>query len=182
MNATRLQIAVRTAGDPGLLIQSLAGLIRNKDRNAILADPRPMTSFVDESLKGFRSVMLGLGLFAVLALALAAIGLYGLLAFHVGRRRGEFGIRLAMGATSRDLLRMVLGRGLTLVAAGLVMGLVLAYPGTMALGQLLYETAPLDPGTYLAVIVFLLAVASLACYMPARRVTRIDVAKVLRFD
>ncbi len=182
MARARMQIAVRTAGDPALLVRPIEELLRRKDPNVLFARPRAMSAVVDEELADFRTVILSLTLFAGVALVLAAIGLYGVLAYQVSQRKGEFGIRLAMGASNGNLIGMILGRGLRLVALGLVAGLAVAYPGTLALRGLLYETGPLDPATYLGAIAFLGLVAAMACYLPARRATRVDVVDVLRIE
>jgi ABC-type antimicrobial peptide transport system permease subunit len=165
-----------------LLIRPIEELLRRKDPNVLFARPRAMSAVVDEELRDFRTVILSLTLFAGVALVLAAIGLYGVLAYHVGQRKSEFGIRLAMGASNRDLIGMIVGRGLTLVALGLVAGLAVAYPGTLVLRGLLYETGPFDPAAYVGAIAFLGLVAALACYLPARRATRVDIVDVLRME
>jgi putative ABC transport system permease protein len=182
MGATRLQIAVRTARDPTRLIGPIEELLRRKDPNVLFARPRSMSSVVDENLAGFRTVILSLALFAGVALILAAIGLYGVLAYQVSQRRNEFGIRLAMGASNADLVSMILRRGLALVAIGLVFGLAIAYPCTLLIRQLLFETPPLDPTAYVAAVGFLALVAGLACLLPAWKATRVDVAEVLRIE
>jgi putative ABC transport system permease protein len=182
MAPARMQIAVRTSGDPALLIRPIEELLRRKDPNVLFARPQAMSRVVDEELADFRTVILSLTLFAGVALVLAAIGLYGVLAYQVSQRKSEFGIRLAMGASNGNLIGMILGRGLALVALGLIAGLAVAYPGTLVVRQLLYETRPLDPATYIGAVAFLGLVAVLACYLPARRATRVDVVDVLRIE
>jgi ABC-type antimicrobial peptide transport system permease subunit len=177
-----MQIAVRTAGDPALLVRPIEELLRRKDPNVLFARPQAMSAVVEEELADFRTVILSLTLFAGVALVLAAIGLYGVLAYHVSQRKSEFGIRLAMGASGHRLIAMIVRRGLALVAVGLAVGLAVAYPGTLALRGLLYETGTLDPAAYLGAVVFLGIVAAIACYLPARRATRVDVVDVLRME
>jgi ABC-type antimicrobial peptide transport system permease subunit len=156
--------------------------LRRKNPNVLFARPLPMSAVVDEQLADFRSVILSLTLFAGVALVLAAIGLYGVLAYHVSQRKREFGVRRAMGASDGDLIGMILRRGLSLVALGLLAGLAVAYPGTWLVRGLLYETRPLDPLAYLGAVAFLGLEAVLACYLPARRATRVDVVEVLHIE
>jgi ABC-type antimicrobial peptide transport system permease subunit len=180
IGATRLQIAVRTTGDPNLLIRPIEELLRRKDPNVLFAGPATMTSVVDEELAGFRTVILSLALFSAVALLLAAIGLYGTLAYHVAQRMNEIGIRLAMGASNSDMVGMILRRGLILVGIGLLLGMAGAYPGTLLMRQLLFDTQPLDPATYAGAIVFLGLVALFACLLPAWRATQVNLVEVLR--
>jgi putative ABC transport system permease protein len=182
MGPARMQIAVRTAGDPTQLVGPIEQLLRRKDRNVLLAGPRSMSSVVDETLAGFRTVILSLTLFAGVALILAAIGLYGLLAYQVSQRKNELGIRLAMGASDADLIGMILKRGLALVGIGLLVGLAAAYPGSLLIRQMLFETPPLDAAVYAGAVAFLGLVAALACILPAWRATRVDVVEVLRIE
>jgi putative ABC transport system permease protein len=182
IGATRLQVAVRTAGDPMLLVGPIESLLQRKDPNVLFARPASMASVVDAGLADFRIVILSLALFAGVALVLAAIGLYGVLAYHVSQRRGELGIRLAMGATNADLLGIIMKRGLVLVGLGLLVGIAAAYPGTLFLRQLLYETQQLDLAAYVGAVGFLGLVAALACFLPAWRATRVDVTQVLRIE
>jgi predicted permease len=182
IGATRLQVAVRTAGDPMLLVGPIESLLQRKDPNVLFARPASMASVVDAGLADFRIVILSLALFAGVALVLAAIGLYGVLAYHVSQRKGELGIRLAMGATNADLLGIIMKRGLVLVGLGLLVGIAAAYPGTLFLRQLLYETQQLDLAAYVGAVGFLGLVAALACFLPAWRATRVDVTQVLRIE
>jgi putative ABC transport system permease protein len=182
LGPTRMQIAVRTSGHPMLLVGPIENLLLRKDPNVLFAFPASMASILDERLAGFRIVIMSLALFSVLALALAAIGLYGVLAYHVSQRKNEMGIRLAMGASNSDLLTMILKRGLALVGIGLVVGVAAAYPGTLLIRQMLYETQPVDVGAYVAAVGFLGMVAAVACLLPAWRATRVDVVEVLRVE
>jgi predicted permease len=179
---TQLQAAVRTAGDPALLARPIEVLLQRKDPHAVFNRPASMESVVDGELAGLRVVTVSLSLFAGLALLLAAIGLYGVLAYHVGQRIHEFGIRLALGSSTAGILRMVLGRGLVLVAAGVSAGIAATYPGTLLLRQLLFGTQPLDLASYAGAIGFLVLVALLACLIPAWRATRVDVMEILRVE
>jgi ABC-type antimicrobial peptide transport system permease subunit len=125
-------------------------------------------------------VIFSLVLFSCVALALTAIGLYGVLAYHVSQRLNEIGVRMAMGASNGDLLGMILRRGLLLAGFGLILGVAGAYPGTLLLRQLLFEIPPLDAATYVGAVGFLGLVAALACFLPAWRATQVDLVEVLR--
>jgi putative ABC transport system permease protein len=139
-----------------------------------------MRAVVDEALGDFRIVILSLGLFAGVALLLAAVGLYGVLAYHVQQRTGEIAVRLALGAPPGTIPGLVLKRGLALVGGGVVLGLVGAWSATRVLGRLLFETRPLDPTTHAIASVFLLAVTLLACALPAWRASRVSLVGALR--
>jgi predicted permease len=180
VGSTDLRIAVRTAGDPTLLVESICRLVRQKGPNVLFAAPLTMTSIVNGALADFRIVILCLGLFALIALLLTAIGLYGVLAYHVSQRSKEIGIRVAMGAAPRNVLRMILGRGLGLVGIGLLLGLAGGFPATLLLERLLFETAPLDAVTYVSAAVSLTAVSMMACLIPALRAALLSPVDVLR--
>jgi ABC-type antimicrobial peptide transport system permease subunit len=137
---------------------------------------------VDDALGDFRIVILSLSIFSGVALVLTAIGLYGVLAYHVSQRMNELGIRLAMGASNTTLLGMILKRGLSLVGIGLLAGVVGAYFGSLLIRGLLFETEPLDPAAYVGAVLFLGIVALLACFLPAWRATRINLVDVLRME
>ncbi len=180
--ASFMNLAVRTTADPESLSGQIEDIVRGRDPNALFADAVSMESVLSEDLAGFRTVIMSLALFAGLAMALTAIGLYGVLAYHVGTRRREFGIRRAVGATDGAVLRMILGRGLSLVGIGLLAGLAAAYPGTLLVRQLLFETTPIDPISYAGAVGFLVFVAAGACLVPALRATRTEIMQVLRTE
>lgn len=182
MGDARLQIAVRTAGDPTLLVRPIEELLRRKDPNVLFAQPRTMSTVVDGELAGFRTILLSLVLFAVVAVVLAAMGIYGVLAYNVSQRRSELGLRLAIGASESGLVRMIMRQGMVLVALGLGIGLAVAYPGTLVMRHLVYETGLVDPAAYVGASVLLGLVAALACYLPARRASRANVLELLRAE
>lgn len=139
-----------------------------------------MEQVVSDSVANIRLQTILLGAFAALALLLASVGLFGVISYSVEQRRREVGIRLALGAGRGSVLRLVLGQGLRLTTAGLVAGLAGALVLTRYLETLLYEVQPTDPGVFAAVFGVLVATAIVACYVPARRATRVDPAVVLR--
>ena len=122
------------------------------------------------------------GFFATLALFLAAMGTYAVLAYSVAARRQEFGIRMALGAATRDLVGLVMRQGIKLAAAGLAIGLIGSFAATRLLAFMLYDVSPTDPPTFAAITLLLLAVAALACYVPARRAARINPTQALRYE
>jgi len=182
MGLTQMSLMVRVNGDPAAIVGPLRQAVTVMDPGAVFEDPITMSTVIADSLGRFRVVMLSLAGFAAVALLLAAIGLYGVLAYNVSQRTHEIGVRLAMGAGRYDLIAMVLHRGLLLVGLGLLLGVAAAIPGTRLLQQLLFETQMLEPSIYAAAVVALSLVAVLACLLPAWRTTRVDVVSVLKRD
>jgi putative ABC transport system permease protein len=170
----------------GLQPAQLAGVVR---RSVSALDPtlpvvkfRTMDDVFAASVSRPRFLAQLLGIFAVVALALAAIGTYGVLAYSVAVRRRELGIRMALGSSQQGLLSLVLGQGMALAAVGLVIGLIGAVGVTRLAASLLFGVKPADPLTFIGVAVFMLAVAFVACLVPARRATRVDPLVALRAE
>jgi ABC-type antimicrobial peptide transport system permease subunit len=147
-----------------------------------MASVRTMDQLFASNIANQRLVVTLLGAFAALALLLAGVGLYGVVSYSVSQRTREIGIRVALGATSRSVVRMTMQQGATLAGAGLVIGLAAALALTRLLQSLLFETSPHDPGVYAVVAAGLLGVAVLACWLPARRAAKVDPVIALRAE
>jgi predicted permease len=173
-------IVVRTAGEPLAITSAIEEAARRLDRNAAVADVRPMDSRVSDSMARRRVAMLLLGGFAAVALLLSVVGLYGVMAYTVSQRREELGVRAAVGATAGSLLRLVMEDGLRMTAAGTAIGLPGAAVLSNALQSQLFEVRALDPAIYAAMSAMLVSVAAAACLVPAVRAARVDPVTVLR--
>ena len=177
-----LTLVVRASGDPAMLAESIRREVHAVDPNEPVFSVRTMDAVVSSALAQRRFTMLLLAMFATTALALSAIGIYGVMAYFVTQRTHEIGIRLALGASRRDVLGLVLGQGIRLAAAGVVFGLIGAMAITRAIETLLFDVSPRDPATLVTLSIALTAVALLACYVPARRATRVDPIRALRHE
>jgi putative ABC transport system permease protein len=177
-----MTLVVRSEGDPLAQVPAVTRAVRGIDPELPLADVRTMQEVVDATVARPRTVAVLLAAFALLALVLAAVGVYGVMAYSVARRTQEIGVRMALGASPKSVFRLVLGEALRLVLAGVVVGLVAAAGLTRLLETLLFETEPLDLWTFTATAVVLLIVATLASYIPARRGTRIAPVEALRAE
>ena len=175
-------LAIRTAGPPAELVPTIRRVIAEMEPGVALASAAPFGTYLEEPLAQPRLNALLLAVFAGSAVALAAVGLFGAMATMVRQRTRELGVRMALGATARDLRRMVMGRGLAIAAAGSALGLVGALLANRLLSALLYEVAPTDLVTLAAVTGFLVGVAALASLVPAQSSTRIDAVIALRAE
>lgn len=175
-------LVVRTSGDP----RPLAGAIRDQvlavDPSQPVFDVKTMDERIAVTLETRRFAVVLLGIFGGLALLLAAIGLYGVLAFAVSQRTREIGIHMALGARTRDVLLMVIRQGMSLVVIGVVLGVAGAYAVTRTIRSLLFEVGTTDPLTFALVSLLLALVGFVACYLPARRATKVDPLVALRYE
>ncbi|HUE87578.1 MAG TPA: ABC transporter permease [Vicinamibacterales bacterium] len=173
-------IVVRTSGDPLALAGAARGVIRDLDSNVPLSNVRTMNDVLRTALATPRLTGFLLAAFAAIALALAAVGIYGVLAYLVSQRTQEIGIRLAIGADRFEVLMMILRQGLTLAVGGVAVGVAAAFLLTRLMQNLLYEVKPADPVTFIAVPLILLLVSLIASYVPARRATNVSPLIALR--
>jgi predicted permease len=172
---------VRTSA-PVDLSAGLRDALREADPQLPVAKIRPMTEVVSASFTHQRFIATLMGAFAALALALTAVGLYGLLSYQVSQRTHEIGLRMALGAQARDVLRMIIRQGMTLVLIGVAVGLACAFALSRIMSNLMFDITATDPATYAFIALLLTAVSLLACYIPARRATRVDPMIALRYD
>jgi ABC-type antimicrobial peptide transport system permease subunit len=175
-------LAVRVKGNPLDAADALRRIVAAADPDQPVAAVRTMDEILQLDVADRHQQMVLLGAFAGLALLLASIGLYGVLSYVVLQRSRELGLRMALGATSGSVMRIVVVRGLSLTAAGLALGLGLAWALTRTLQNLLFGVAAGDPATFGAVVSLLAVIALAACYIPARRASRLDPIAVLRAD
>ncbi len=177
-----LTFVVRTGADPASVVAAARNEVAAVDKDLPIFDVKTLDQYVSESVAQPHFSSLLLGIFAGLALALAAVGLYGVIAYSVVQRTHEFGVRMALGAERQDVLRMVLGQGIVLTLAGVGIGVAGALALTRFLGSLLFGIRPNDPATFAAVLLVMTVVALLASYIPARRATRVDPMVALRYE
>lgn len=187
-NRIRTTLLVSTAGDPKNLITSVRNTIRELDPKIPVADVQTLNDFFSIGLFPFRLLAIVMGGCGVLALLLAMLGIYGIVSYSIAQRTREMGIRMALGALQKDILKLVIGQGMFLVSIGLGLGLLLSFVLTRLLtSSLLDLELPLpvsatDPLTFSIVTLLLAAVALIACYIPARRATKIDPMEALRYE
>jgi putative ABC transport system permease protein len=175
-------IIIRTPGDPLALSGTVRREIRSLDKNVVIDHMTTARSMLVERELHREFTAWLLGGFASVALVLAAVGIYGVLAYWVGQRTQEIGVRMALGAKKGDALRMVVGQGLNFAILGIVLGMAAALGLTRYLNSLLYGVKPTDPLTLIAVSVLLVGVALLASYIPARRASKVDPMVALRYE
>jgi predicted permease len=182
MMTNDLTLLVKTAGDPGRLIPTIRGGLRAVDKNISAITVLTLAEHMRFALYSQRIVATLVGVLGLLGLFLATVGLYGVVSYSMNRRIHEFGVRMALGAEPRDILRLVLGRGLRLALAGAAIGLVTAFAATRVLAGLLYGVSATDPLTFVGVALLLIFILLLASYIPARRATRVDPVGALRCE
>jgi putative ABC transport system permease protein len=177
-----MTLTLRVRGAPESLTGPVRRVLADLDRGLAVSDIRSLDDVVSRSIAGPRFTTALLSVFAGLALILAAIGIYGVLSFIVAQRTAELGIRMALGASASDVLRLVVGQGMRPVIIGLAVGLLAALALARVLQGFLFGVAQTDPGTYVTVTVVLSSAAILACYLPARRAARVDPMTALRAE
>jgi putative ABC transport system permease protein len=177
-----MTIVVRTEGEPLDLAAAAQREIQQLDPEQPVSDIRTMEQLLASSVARVRFNTLLLGLFAALALLLAAVGIYGVMSYSVTQRTHEIGIRMALGARTADVLKMIIGQGMRLALAGVVLGLAASLLLTRVMKSLLYGVTATDPLTFTGVSLLLIAVALAACYLPAHRATRVDPMEALRYE
>jgi predicted permease len=177
-----LSLAIRTNGAKASVVAAVRRTLAEADPEIPLDDVKTLNSIIDQTYATRRLTKLLLGGFALVALLLASVGIYGVMSLHVANRSREFGIRLAIGADPRSVIRLVLGEGALLAAIAVVLGIAGAIAATRSLASLLYDVSPMDPVVLLSLPLLLAAIALAACYLPARRAARSDPLSVLRAD
>jgi predicted permease len=175
-------LVVRTHGDPGAVYGAVRSLVAQIDPELPVHDMRPMEQVVAETMASRRLTLWLVGAFAALALVLASVGIYGVMSYAVTERVHEIGVRMALGAQRRDVLRLVVGHGMRHAAIGLLLGSVAAFFAARAMTTLLFGIRPGDPLTYSGIAVVLALAALVACYIPARRATSVDPMVALRYE
>ena len=177
-----MNLVVRTTSDPTSMIPAIRSQVFSLDKDQPVADIMTMQQRLDRSVASRRFVMVLLAGFSVLALMLAAVGIYGVMAYLVIQRTQEIGVRMALGAQRRDVLKLVVGKGMALAIVGTAIGLVASLGLTRLMRSLLFEVTATDWLTFVIVSMVLLVVALLACYIPARRATKVDPLIALRYE
>jgi putative ABC transport system permease protein len=175
-------LVVRTDVEPMSLAATVRRTVWEVDKEQPVSDIRTMEDILSESIARQRFSMLLLGTFAIVALVLAAVGIYGVMSYSVAQRTREIGLRMALGARRSDVLKLVVGQGLKLVLIGVACGLVAALLLTRVMSSLLFGVSATDPATFIAISLVLIGVAVLASYIPARRAMNVDPMVALRYE
>jgi putative ABC transport system permease protein len=182
MTFPMLQVSVRSAGDPHSMVSAVRHAIAEVDKDQSVTEVRTMEETLESLDAQPRFLMFLLGVFSAVAFVLAIVGIYGVIGYMVAQRTQELGIRIALGAAKQDILKLVIGSGLALAAAGISIGLLASLALTRLMASLLYQTSATDPVTLLASVALFTVVAAAASYVPARCATRIDPIEVLRAE
>ena len=178
----RFNLAIRTQGDPLSIVGAVRKEVHALDPDQPIAAVRKMSDWVESSTAGPRYRTTLLGLFAALAMILAATGIYGVMSYSVAQRTHEIGVRMALGARQFDVLKLVVRQGMLLTLVGVILGLLGAFGLTRVMASLLFGVTAKDPFTFAAVAALLIAVAFVACFIPARRATKVDPLVALRYE
>jgi len=178
---TSAGVVLRSTGVNGPeLLNGIRQIVANQSKQNVISDPQTMNHVIAESLAQQRFSMILLGAFAVVALLLASLGIYGVISYLVGQRTHELGIRLALGAQRQDVLRLVLTHGMKMALAGVALGLVVSVGLTRLISKMLYGVSATDPATFVVITFLLVTVALVACFIPAWRATQVDPLVALR--
>jgi len=177
-----MSLVIRSNVEPSSLSASLRQVVNEVDKSVPVSSVKTMDHIVSESITQPRFNLFLLGLFSAVAMLLSAAGIYGVTAYTVTQRTHELGIRLALGAQVRDVMRMILGQGMAVIGVGLVLGLASAFALMRLLRSLLFGVGENDPVTFVVITLVLLLVALVACYIPARRATKVDPLTALRYE
>jgi ABC-type antimicrobial peptide transport system permease subunit len=177
--SNEMSLVMNTAGDPRALITEIREQVRAIDPTVPLARIKTMDQLMDESVAQPKFRTLLVGIFSGLALLLSAVGIYGVMAYSVTERTREIGIRMALGAQTRDVLRLVVRQGMSLTLFGVVLGVAGAFALTRVMSNLLFGVGTNDPTTFIGVSFFLILVSLAACYLPARRASKVNPVKAL---
>src|ERR1044072_2205264 len=177
-----MALMIRTEGSPEAVAAAVRREVLALDRGQPVYSVRTLPAVMSEAVAAPRFRTLLLGAFAALALVLAVVGIYGVMSYAVTQRTHEFGVRMALGAQGTDVLKLVVGRGMALALAGVLLGLVASFALTRVLAGLLYGVTPTDPVTFACVSLLLMPVALAACLIPARRAAKVDPVVALRYE
>ncbi|HZS05557.1 MAG TPA: ABC transporter permease [Blastocatellia bacterium] len=177
-----MAFAVRTPGDPAKLVPAVRDAVFSVDKDQPVGSVGTMEELMAQSAAPWRLAMQTLGLFAALAMLLASVGLYGVMAYSVAQRTHEIGIRMALGARAPDVMKLVVSHGMKLVVSGVMIGMAGSFALTRLMKNLLFGVSPTDPLTFVTVPLVLAVVALVACYLPARRATKTDPMIALRYE
>ena len=180
--ADAVAVVLRTAGDPAAVMGPVRRAVAQIDSREVIYGVQTMDEVIAGSLAARRLSMILLGIFAALALVLSCVGIYGVISYVVGQRTHEIGVRMALGAQRRDVMRLVLGEGARMALVGVAAGIAAALGLTRLMANQLFGVTAQDPLTFAAVAVVLTLVALLACYLPARRAVRVDPMVALRYE
>jgi putative ABC transport system permease protein len=182
MVANGVAVVLRTAGDPATVMGPVRRAVERNDSREVIYAVQTLDEVIAGSFAARKLSMILLGIFAALALLLSCIGIYGVISYVVGQRTHEIGVRVALGAQRRDVMRLVLGEGARMALVGVAVGIAAALGLTRLMANQLFGVTAQDPFTFTIVSAVLALVALLACYLPARRAVRVDPMVALRYE